>query len=110
MDLPIVIVSINLVAQTEEDYINLGLDVVYTGDRKELENAYSMHMANSNVLDKGKYDEAPTLAQFLEGVNAVIIDEVHSKQKQMYLKTINSKLKNVILVKGTVSNNLEFIR
>jgi len=72
----------SLVEQTEEDFINCNLDVgVYYGDRKELNKTHTICTWQSlNILDKkSKEHEAEiiTLAEFLENVVAVIVDEVH---------------------------------
>ena len=93
----IIVPNKSLVVQTEEDYINLGLDVgVYFGDRKELGKTHTVCTWQSlNVLDKkGKYDDALTLAEFLEGVNAVIIDEVHQAKADVLKKLLTINLKN----------------
>ena len=69
----VIVPNKSLVVQTEEDYINLGLDVgVYFGDRKELGKTHTVCTWQSlNVLDKkGKYDEALTLAEFLVSVTS----------------------------------------
>ena len=93
----VIVPNKSLVVQTEEDYINLGLDVgVYFGDRKELGKTHTVCTWQSlNVLDKkGKYDDALTLAEFLEGVNAVIIDEVHQAKADVLKKLLTINLKN----------------
>lgn len=70
-----------LVEQTEEDYINCGLDVgVYFGGRKELNKTHTICTWQSlGVLEKASSDPeaALTLAEFLDGVNCVIVDECH---------------------------------
>ena len=74
----VIVPNKSLVVQTEEDYRNLGLDVgVYFGDRKELNKTHTICTWQSlNVLDKNSYDsEALTLAEFTEGISAVIVDE-----------------------------------
>lgn len=74
----VIVPNKSLVVQTEEDYVNLGLDVgVYFGDRKELGKTHTICTWQSlNVLDKKSYDEdALSLAEFCEGTNAVIVDE-----------------------------------
>ena len=77
----VIVPNKSLVTQTEEDYINCGLDVgVYFGDRKELGKTHTICTWQSlNILDKKFKDgEAVlSLAEFLEGVSTVIIDEVH---------------------------------
>jgi hypothetical protein len=74
----VIVPNKSLVVQTEEDYRNLGLDVgVYFGDRKELNKTHTICTWQSlNVLDKKSYDsDTLTLAEFCEGVVALIVDE-----------------------------------
>ena len=72
----------SLVEQTEEDFINVGLDVgVYYGDRKDLNKTHTICTWQSlNILDKksknfDESNEVLTLAGFLESVSTVIVDE-----------------------------------
>ena len=74
----------SLVEQTEEDFLNCGLDVgVYYGDRKNLDKTHTICTWQSlNILDKKSKDfsrdaELLTLAMLLEGVSTVMVDEVH---------------------------------
>jgi superfamily II DNA or RNA helicase len=74
----------SLVEQTEEDFLNCGLDVgVYYGDRKNLDKTHTICTWQSlNILDKKSKDfsrdaELLTLAELLEGVSTVMVDEVH---------------------------------
>ncbi len=72
----------SLVEQTEEDFINCGLDVgVYYGDRKELGKTHTICTWQSlNILDKKSKNlehDILTLAEFLDGVKTVMVDEVH---------------------------------
>jgi hypothetical protein len=75
----IIVPNKSLVEQTEEDYINCGLDVgVYFGDRKMLGKTHTICTWQSlNILDKKNKDGSAvlSLAEFLEGVTAVIVDE-----------------------------------
>ena len=74
----VIVPNKSLVVQTEEDYINLGLDVgVYFGDRKELGHTHTICTWQSlNILDKKSYDQdALSLAEFAEGISSVIVDE-----------------------------------
>ena len=73
----------SLVEQTEEDFINCGLDVgVYYGDRKNLSNKHTICTWQSlNILDKkSKNNEQDiiTLTEFLADVKTVIVDECFS--------------------------------
>lgn len=88
----VIVPNKDLVTQTETDFINCGLDVgVYYGDRKELYRTHTICTWQSlNVLDKkSKNYEADviTLAEFLDGVNCVIVDEVHMAKADV-LKTL----------------------
>jgi len=87
----------SLVEQTEEDFIAVGLDVgVYYGDRKDLGRTHTICTWQSlNVLDKKSknwdVENALTLAEFLDGVKTVIVDEVHMAKAEVLknLLTIN---------------------
>jgi superfamily II DNA or RNA helicase len=85
------------VVQTEEDYVNCGLDVgVYFGDRKELGRTHTICTWQSlNVLDKKKYDdEALSLAEFAENVVAVIVDEVHQAKADVLKKLLTQNFRH----------------
>ena len=77
----VIVPNKSLVSQTEEDYINMGLDVgVYFGDRKEYFKQHTICTWQSlNILLKntkrGKVE--CTIGEFIEGVVCVIVDEVH---------------------------------
>lgn len=93
----VIVPNKSLVVQTEEDYINLGLDVgVYFGDRKELNKTHTICTWQSlNVLDKNSYDsDTLTLAEFCEGVVAVIVDEVHQAKADVLTKLLTQNFKN----------------
>lgn len=82
----------SLVEQTEEDFINVGLDVgVYYGDRKDLNKTHTICTWQSlNILDKkskNQEHDIVTLAEFLDGVTTVIVDEVHMAKADV-LKTL----------------------
>ena len=89
----------SLVEQTEEDFINCGLDVgVYYGDRKELNRTHTICTWQSlNILDKkSKNHEAEivTLAEFLDGVMTVIVDEVHMAKASVLKNLLTQNLCN----------------
>ena len=93
----VIVPNKSLVVQTEEDYKNLGLDVgVYFGDRKELGRTHTICTWQSlNVLDKKSYDEDTlSLAEFAEGVNAIIIDEVHQAKAEVLTKLLTQNFRN----------------
>ena len=94
----VIVPNKGLVTQTEEDYINVGLDVgVYFGDRKELNRTHTICTWQSlNVLDKkSKAGESVlSLTEFLDGVKTVIIDEVHQAKAEVLKKLLTHHLKN----------------
>ena len=94
----VVVPNKSLVTQTEEDYVNCGLDVgVYFGDRKELGRTHTICTWQSlNILDKKSknYDDVLSLAEFLEGVETIIIDEVHQAKADVLKRLLTQNLKN----------------
>lgn len=88
----IIVPNKDLVIQTEEDYINLGLDVgVYFGDRKEFNKQHTICTWQSlNVLEKDFKDGKSTLSlnDFLTGVVAVIVDECHGLKGEVIRKLL----------------------
>ena len=88
----------SLVTQTEEDYKTVGLDVgVYFGDRKELNRTHTICTWQSlNILDKRAKsgDSVLTLTDFLDGVKAIIVDEVHQAKADVLKKLLTHHLKN----------------
>ena len=111
----VIVPNKSLVVQTEEDYQNLGLDVgVYFGDRKELNRTHTICTWQSlNILDKKSYDDATlSLAEFCEGVCAIIIDEVHQAKAEVLTKLLTQNFKNCAIrwgLTGTIpKENWEF--
>ena len=94
----VIVPNKNLVTQTEEDYVNCGLDVgVYFGDRKELGKTHTICTWQSlNILDKKSkdYEAVVTLAEFLEGVETLIVDEVHQAKAEILKKLLTQNLKH----------------
>lgn len=88
----------SLVEQTEEYFVTCGLDVgVYYGDRKELNRTHIICTWQSlNILDKKSDDviDALTLAEFLEGVQTIIIDECHQAKASVLKKLLTHNLSN----------------
>jgi superfamily II DNA or RNA helicase len=89
----------SLVEQTEEDFINVGLDVgVYYGDRKDLNKTHTICTWQSlNILEKKSHDredEMLTLAEFLDGVGTVVVDEVHMAKADVLKKLLTQNLAN----------------
>jgi len=87
----VIVPNVSLVTQTEEDYINLGLDVgVFYGGRKEYDKTHTICTWQSlgNMLKNTKAGEAEvTIQDFLEGVVCIIVDEVHQAKADV-LKTL----------------------
>ena len=96
----VIVPNKDLVVQTEEDYINVGLDVgVYFGDRKDLGKTHTICTWQSlNVLDKKSknwdLEHALTLADFLDGVRTVIVDEVHMAKAEVLKNLLTQNLAN----------------
>ena len=92
----------SLVEQTEEDFVNVDLDVgVYYGDRKDLDKTHTICTWQSlNILDKKtKNGEADiiTLAEFLDGVRTVIVDEVHMAKADVLKNLLTKNLCNAAI-------------
>lgn len=91
----VIVPNKSLVSQTEDDYVNLGLDVgVYFGDRKELGKTHTICTWQSlNTLMKNSKGDADgntpavTIEDFVEDVICVIVDEAH-QAKADALKTL----------------------
>ena len=116
----VIVPNKSLVTQTEEDYVNCGLDVgVYFGDRKELGKTHTICTWQSlNILDKkqlnrprkgdkkdGYETDVLTLAEFLDGVETLIVDEVHQAKAEVLKKLLTMNLKHTPLrwgLTGTV--------
>ena len=94
----VIVPNKSLVTQTEEDYINCALDVgVYFGDRKELGKTHTICTWQSlNILDKKHKDGTAvlSLAEFLDGVSTVIVDEVHQAKAEVLKNLLTRNLKN----------------
>ena len=100
----------SLVEQTEEDFVNVGLDVgVYYGDRKDLNKTHTICTWQSlNILDKKSKNhehDIVSLAEFLDGVNTVIVDEVHMAKAEVLKNLLTQNLCNAAIrwgLTGTV--------
>ncbi len=88
----------SLVEQTEEDFINCGLDVgVYYGDRKHTDKTHTICTWQSlNILDKKSKDvtdeDILTLAELLDGVSCVMVDEVHMAKAEVLKNLLTRNL------------------
>jgi len=95
----VIVPNKSLVEQTEEDFVNVGLDVgVYYGDRKDLGKTHTICTWQSlNILDKKSKNlehEILTLAEFLDGVKTVIVDEVHMAKAEVLKNLLTQNLSN----------------
>ena len=96
----VIVPNKGLVVQTEEDYVNVGLDAgVYFGDRKDLGKTHTICTWQSlNILDKKSKgvtdDEVLTLAELLDGVVCVIVDEVHMAKADVLKNLLSQNLAN----------------
>ena len=94
----VIVPNKSLVEQTEEDYINCGLDVgVYFGDRKQLGKTHTICTWQSLIiLDKKHKDGSAvlSLAEFLEGVSTIIVDEVHQAKAEVLKNLLTRNLRN----------------
>ena len=94
----VIVPNKSLVEQTEEDYINCGLDAgVYFGDRKDFNKTHTICTWQSlNILEK-RYKEGEStfgLEEFLDGVGAVIVDEVHQAKADVLKNILTRNLNN----------------
>jgi len=89
----VIVPTKDLVTQTEEDYLNLGLDVgVFFGDRKEYLKTHTIctwQSLESLAKRSKKTDLEIDINAFFEGVVCVMVDEVH-KAKADVLRNLLS--------------------
>jgi superfamily II DNA or RNA helicase len=95
----VIVPNKSLVVQTEEDYVNLGLDVgVYFGDRKELNKTHTICTWQSlnNLLKATQSGDADfTINDFIEDVVCVIVDEVHQAKAEVLKDLLTGVLSRV---------------
>ena len=95
----VIVPNKSLVTQTEEDYINMGLDVgVYFGDRKEYGKQHTICTWQSlnNLLKDTKNGVADiTISEFLENVICVIVDEVHMAKADALKQLLTSVMSTI---------------
>ena len=85
----------SLVTQTEEDFISCELDTgVYYGDRKEVGRYNTIATWQSlNVLEKkAKNEHSTEFKEFCEGINTVIVDEVHMAKADVLKRLLTGPL------------------
>lgn len=95
----VIVPNKSLVTQTEEDYINMGLDVgVFFGDRKEFDKTHTICTWQSlgSLMKKTKAKEANiTIQEFVEGVVAVIVDEAHGAKADLLKELMTGPLAHI---------------
>ena len=110
----VIVPNKSLVEQTEEDYINLGLDVgVYYGDRKEFGRTHTICTWQSlNTLLKATQNRSDrhdpssmqaikdpenlyTIDEFLEGVVCVMVDEAHGAKADALKSVLTGPMANI---------------
>ena len=95
----VIVPNKSLVTQTEEDYVNVGLDVgVYFGDRKELNKTHTICTWQSlNILMKRTRNAQVdiTFGDFIEDVCCVIVDEVHQSKADVLKQLLTQQLSHV---------------
>lgn len=94
----VIVPTKDLVTQTEEDYINLGLDVgVFFGDRKEYLKTHTICTWQSleSLAKKSKdADLEIDINAFFEGVVCVMVDEVHKAKADVLRRLLSTYLAN----------------
>ena len=95
----VIVPNKSLVTQTEEDYVNLDLDVgVYYGDRKDLDKTHTICTWQSlEVIQKNHKSgkSKMSIEDFIDGVKAVIVDEVHSSKAKVLKDLLTGPFKNI---------------
>ncbi len=98
----VIVPNKSLVVQTEEDYINLGLDVgVYFGDKKEYGKTHTICTWQSlNSLLKGVQEgtvDSELAEFFFDGIVCIIVDEVHMAKADVLKQLLTGVFANVPL-------------
>ena len=94
-----IVPSKSLVLQTEETFIAVGLDVgVYYSERKNLSSTHIISTWQSlevlNKKSKKDLEDAIVLAEFLDSIKAVIVDEVHNGKAPVLHSLLTKNLSN----------------
>lgn len=105
----VIVPNKSLVEQTEEDYINCGLDVgVYFGDRKDVGKTHtictwqslnSLKKKSENISEPSsvrllKDPTNVTIDEFLANINCIIVDEVHQAKAEVLKNLLTQNLRN----------------
>lgn len=97
----VIVPNKGLVTQTEEDYVNLGLDVgVYFGDRKDIGKTHTICTWQSLEVMQKRYKNGESelsLEEFADGVVALIVDETHQAKAEVLKKLLTGPFANVPL-------------
>ena len=95
----IIVPNKSLVEQTEEDYVNMNLDVgVFYGNRKEYTKTHTICTWQSlnSLYKKTKKGEAPIdINEFLDGVVCVIVDECFDGDTLITTPNGKAKIKDI---------------
>ena len=95
----VIVPNRSLVLQTEEDYINMGLDVgVIFGGRREYTHKHTIATWQSidSMMKKDKKGTSDfTFIEFLEGVVAVIVDECHGMKAEVLKSMMQGPLSHI---------------
>jgi superfamily II DNA or RNA helicase len=109
----VIVPNKSLVTQTEQDYINMGLDVgVYFGDRKEYNRQHTICTWQSlnNMMKLTKTGAAEiTIHEFIQDVVCVIVDEVHMAKADALKTLLTGAMSQIPLrwgLTGTVPKEL----
>jgi len=109
----VIVPNKSLVVQTEEDYINMGLDVgVYYGNRKEWNKTHTIctwQSLNQLFKDSKNGKAVLTFDDFIEDVNCVIVDEVHSAKADALKAMLTGPMAHIPLrwgLTGTVPKEM----
>jgi superfamily II DNA or RNA helicase len=109
----VIVPNKSLVTQTEQDYINMGLDVgVYFGDRKEYNRQHTICTWQSlnNMMKLTTKGEAEiTIHEFIQDVVCVIVDEVHMAKADALKTLLTGAMSQIPLrwgLTGTVPKEL----
>ena len=95
----VIVPNKSLVEQTEEDFIAVDLDVgVYYGDRKDLNKTHTICTWQSLIIldkkSKNHEQDIVSLAEFLDGVKAIIVDEVHQAKAEVLKNLLTQNMCN----------------
>ena len=106
----VIVPNKSLVVQTEEDYINLGLDVgVYFGDRKNLDKTHTIctwqSLERLMALSKKEDPDDRSMDVLVDNAVCVIVDECHGAKAQILRQLLTGPFANIPLrfgLTGTV--------